>query len=299
MEIIKKKLGIIGISEGNGHPYSWSAIFNGYNIVHLQECPYTTIVTYLQEKSFPADAIAEAEVRYVWTQDISASQKIAMMCDIPHIAYEYKDMIGNIDALLLARDDSENHYTFAKPFLEAGIPVYIDKPLAVSKNDAYRLLQLQTYENQIFTCSALRYAQELKLTENDIASIGQIKYIEASIPKGWDKYAIHVIEPVSQLPGVNIEGATVISKIAHEGINQVSFLLNSGILLNVTSFGDLPSEISICVKGTKGEKKMVFKNSFNAFKSSLQAFIKGIDSAEMTISRSDTLNIINLIELGR
>lgn len=44
---------------------------------------------------------------------------------------------------------------------------------------------------------------------------------------------------------------------------------------------------------------MVFKNSFNAFKSSLQAFIKGIDSAEMTISRSDTLNIINLIELGR
>ena len=23
------KLGIIGLSEGNGHPYSWSAIFNG------------------------------------------------------------------------------------------------------------------------------------------------------------------------------------------------------------------------------------------------------------------------------
>ena len=25
------KLGIIGISNGNGHPYSWSAIFNGYD----------------------------------------------------------------------------------------------------------------------------------------------------------------------------------------------------------------------------------------------------------------------------
>ena len=25
------RLGIIGMTEGNGHPYSWSAIFNGYN----------------------------------------------------------------------------------------------------------------------------------------------------------------------------------------------------------------------------------------------------------------------------
>jgi len=25
------KLGIIGTSQGNGHPYSYSAIFNGYN----------------------------------------------------------------------------------------------------------------------------------------------------------------------------------------------------------------------------------------------------------------------------
>jgi hypothetical protein len=27
----KIKLGIIGASKGNGHPYSWSAIFNGYD----------------------------------------------------------------------------------------------------------------------------------------------------------------------------------------------------------------------------------------------------------------------------
>ena len=25
------KIGILGYTEGNGHPYSWSAMFNGYN----------------------------------------------------------------------------------------------------------------------------------------------------------------------------------------------------------------------------------------------------------------------------
>ena len=30
-------LGVIGLSEGNGHPYSWSAIFNGYDSVEMDE----------------------------------------------------------------------------------------------------------------------------------------------------------------------------------------------------------------------------------------------------------------------
>ena len=25
------KIGILGMTEGNGHPYSWSAMFNGYD----------------------------------------------------------------------------------------------------------------------------------------------------------------------------------------------------------------------------------------------------------------------------
>ena len=31
------KLGVIGLSEGNGHPYSWSAIFNGYDSVEMEK----------------------------------------------------------------------------------------------------------------------------------------------------------------------------------------------------------------------------------------------------------------------
>ena len=42
------KLGIIGLSEGNGHPYSWSAIINGsYAPEIMAECGYPTIPAYL------------------------------------------------------------------------------------------------------------------------------------------------------------------------------------------------------------------------------------------------------------
>ncbi len=33
-------LGIIGMSPGNGHPYSWAAIFNGYNKEKMAKCPF-------------------------------------------------------------------------------------------------------------------------------------------------------------------------------------------------------------------------------------------------------------------
>ena len=41
------KLGIIGQSQGNGHPYSWSAILNGFKKKYLENVPYPLIKKYL------------------------------------------------------------------------------------------------------------------------------------------------------------------------------------------------------------------------------------------------------------
>ena len=42
------KLGIISLSEGNGHPYSWSAIINGnFKENAMADCGYAGIPLYL------------------------------------------------------------------------------------------------------------------------------------------------------------------------------------------------------------------------------------------------------------
>ena len=40
------KIGILGMTEGNGHPYSWSAMFNGYDKKYMDECPYYSYLLY-------------------------------------------------------------------------------------------------------------------------------------------------------------------------------------------------------------------------------------------------------------
>ena len=133
-------LGVIGTSEGNGHPYSWSAIFNGYDEQAMAACPFPSIPEYLGEREFPRDAIADARVTHVWTQDPAESQRIAAAARIETIVADPAAMLSEIDALLLARDDAESHLHLAAPFLAAGVPVYIDKPLAITLSAARRLL---------------------------------------------------------------------------------------------------------------------------------------------------------------
>ena len=124
------KLGLMGISKGNGHPSSWAAIINGYDKKLMINCGFPVIPEYLSEHKFPEASIKTMKVSHIWTQDIQISQKIAKTTFIPNIVANYEDMIGHVDGILLARDDAENHLTFSKPFLNAGLPIFIDKPLA-------------------------------------------------------------------------------------------------------------------------------------------------------------------------
>ena len=264
----------------------------------MGESPYPVIAEYLSKQSFPSDTIRGASVTHIWTQDRDTSIAIAQASNIPYVEDNFKDMIGKIDALLLARDDSENHYSFVHSFLKAGIPVYIDKPLATNIKDAKKILDAQLYDWQVFSCSALKYALEFQLGKKEIAALGEIRYIQANVPKDWAKYAIHVIDPISQIISMRKSDIQNHSIIKANDICQLSLKLKSSIIVNISSFGNVPSPISILIKGTKSEKMMIFKDPFNAFKSALQTFIDTLNNQKLYIPRHETLDIIHLIELG-
>ena len=44
------KIGIIGFSKNNGHPYSFSAIINGYNKQYFKKVGYKFILEYLNKQ---------------------------------------------------------------------------------------------------------------------------------------------------------------------------------------------------------------------------------------------------------
>jgi hypothetical protein len=292
------KLGIIGLSEGNGHPYSWAAICNGFDRVAIQNCPLTVIPEYLSKKTYPDEFLTDtAQVTHIWTQDKMLSKQIASSSLITNICENPEDMIGEVDAILLARDDAENHLHMATPFLVAGLPIYIDKPFALNLKDANKMLSLQKYESQIFTCSSLRYSKELLLSDIEKESLGNLLFVEASIMKNWETYAVHLIEPiVANCP--KRESLKNVKVIKNKGIHQSLIQWeNLTAYLKVTGNNTFPLEFSYFGSNNKITKH--FSDSFDSFKNALVQFLKQVDDKRNNlISREETLEIVEIIEKG-
>jgi len=73
-----------------------------------------------------------------------------------------EDMIGKVDGMLIESQQGSVHYERARPFLEAGIPCYIDKPFTCSVADAHKIIDLAANKRvPIFSTSSLRYAPDL------------------------------------------------------------------------------------------------------------------------------------------
>jgi hypothetical protein len=295
---VKLRLGVIGLSEGNGHPYSWSAIFNGYDRVQMAECPFPVIGEYLGKQNYPADFLSDlGQVTHIWTQEDDVSTSVALAAKIPHIVKRLEDLVEHVDAILLARDDAENHVAMSLPFLRAGLPIFIDKPFALSLEDASTMLDAQLYKGQIFTCSALRFARELKLTGNDMDACGDILYAEGIVMKNWETYGIHILEPlITQLP---FRGRLLsVNPTKIDGI-QVVVVRWEKCMVTLRITGKVPSPIALSFYGKQGVVTKTFGDSFSCFKASLKAFVEGIQSRTQSISRSETIELVEIIERGR
>ena len=290
----KLKLGIIGSSLGNGHPYSWSSIINGYNISYLEKCPYEVIINYLKQKSqidFPL-----AKITHIWTQNYKESKLIASIANIPNVLEDFKEM-QNIDGVLVARDDYENHYKFYNFFLKRKIPVYIDKPITVGVNQAKEIFKLEKWEGQIFTCSAIKYAKEIRLSKSEKEKIGELKKIVCVTPKSWQKYSIHIIEPINELIHENCKISE--SFLMKNGLQTTCKIeWNNGLLTEFTSTGEESSQITFKYIGELSEIEKIFNNPYDCFKEALMNFCFSIKKKKRMFNINKLYRVLRIIELG-
>ena len=291
------RLGLIGLSEGNGHPYSWGAIVNGYDEAAMAGCPFPAIPRYLSEHRFPEEAIPDARVTHVWTQDAPTSRQIAAACRIEQIASHPEEMLGEVDAVLLARDDAGRHAELGGPFLDAGLPIYVDKPLATSVAAARSLFSRQASPGRLFSCSALRFAEELHLDDATREAVGPIRQVLGSAPKRWSRYAVHAIEPALALIG---EAGAIRSHDARAGGGTARLQVEweSGARAEFETLGDVEAPIQLKVVGERGERTLVFEDSFTAFKAALERFLAVARNEAEPIPEREVLRVVELIERG-
>src|SRR5690606_13440445 len=100
---------------------------------------------------------------------------------------------------IIATDDGENHLERALPFLEAGVPLFIDKPLTDNAADLEQFIKWRARDAKFISCSCMRYAREFEPwhdPEKVREAVGELKLITLSMAKSWARYGIHALEAV-------------------------------------------------------------------------------------------------------
>lgn len=158
------KIGILGYTEGNGHPYSWSAMFNGYNKEIMEkECPFPVIPDYLGKQPKETFGVEGAKITHICCtgyEGIERARHVAKASLIENVVEKPEDMIGQVDAVICATDNGNEHVERCRPFFDAGIPVFIDKPLVNTEEDLKAFIKWRKEGKKFITSSCLRYAKE-------------------------------------------------------------------------------------------------------------------------------------------
>jgi len=290
------RLGVIGMSEGNGHPYSWSAIVNGqYNEKEMADCGYAGIPIYLAANRDTL-GIEGAKVTHVWAQERKIAEHIAKASLIDTVVDKLEDMIGKVDAVMLTRDDPQNHVAMAKPFLDANVPLFIDKPLAITTNDLDHFKQQASAGKLIMSCSSMRYATESHSVKADMASLGKVELATAVGKKDWTKYGVHMLEGLFAL--LDDPKAVSVRHISssHKDIVYIEF--ETGVLATVHLFYDITPTFQISVFGQGGWRLIEYKNWYAMFRNNIIEFVRSVQQGGSRLEFSKTENIIRTLIAG-
>jgi len=81
---------------------------------------------------------------------------------VKHLCKSLEEMVPLVDVALSIGVNWENHVSDAEPFIKAGKPTFIDKPVVGQEADARRLMELVArYKTPVFGGSTYRYADNL------------------------------------------------------------------------------------------------------------------------------------------
>ena len=292
------RTGIIGLSEGNGHPFSFSAIVNGYDDAAFGRADWPAIHDYLRRQAPARFGIGDARITCAWTPDAARTAALCAACRIDTACASVREMLAIVDAVLVARDDWETHAPLAMPFLEAGIPVFVDKPLSL---DEAELAGFEPYlrSGRLMSCSGLRYAAELDPWRVPPAEreTGTPRLVSGAVLLGLERYGIHVIEAMASL-GPPFSEPVAITRLdaPHEGF---LIRLADGTPFMLHCLGAVAKTFHLSLFGDRGHWHVDLHDNFSAFRRTLEAFFGMVRSGVPPIAPDETLRIMRLIAAAR
>ncbi len=156
------------------------------------------------------EEFSEIQVVGVYSDELDTAEKLREQFGV-EILSDYADAVGKVDGIMITARNGDNHFKYAKPYIESGIPMYIDKPITNGEEEALAFMeQLMAHGVRISGGSSLKkdeFVMRLRAErESDEGGKTLGGYVRAPYEKGSEYgglffYAQHLVEMVGEIFG--------------------------------------------------------------------------------------------------
>ena len=254
---------------------------------------------------YNTDSYRDVEVVGVYSNEPEAVKKLNEKYGV-NILENYDDAVGKIDGLIVTARHGDLHYEYAKPYIESGIPMFIDKPVTIKESEAISFMQeLKAGGVRVCGGSSLKHDYSVKAFKKEreenvdgktLGGFVRAPIDMASVYGGLYFYAPHLVEVVSE-----IFGRYPLSVDAKVNGEVVSVKFNYGEYTVDGAFVEHNYLYYACRSAEKSVKGAYLESTdeHNWFKSEFDEFYSILHGGDSPVSYEDLISsvfVMNAIE---
>lgn len=207
-------------------------------------------------------------------------------------------LIEQIDGVLILSLCGDCHLERARPFLEAGIPTFVDKPFACSVSHAREIIKVaRRTQATLLNSSALRFSQEAQLTETHRLgrTNGAFTYgpaWRATGNPGLFHYGIHSVELLFHLLG---NGCETVSTTWSEGAEVVTGIWADGRIGTVRGNRTGATSYGFAAYCDRGVITETVSTRF-AYRNLCREIVRTFESGNPSVPNESSLNVVQFVQ---
>jgi predicted dehydrogenase len=243
---------------------------------------------------------ADLRVTAVWdggaVQPAGFAQSFAQEYGVEKVCGSLEELVASVDVGMLLGQDWDLHLERARPFLEAGKPVFVDKPIAGRRRDLDELLELATRTGTpIMGGSSMRYADSIRALRAERMEFGRVYSAYACGPGDFFNYGNHVVEMVAGFFGA---GAEAVSYLGGESSDLFQMEQRDGpmvVLQFSAGVNYTNNPCCLAVSTERGVRVAEPRGGWEISEALMREFVQFVRTGKAPVPLADSMEVVKVV----
>jgi len=245
--------------------------------------------------------IKDCSVEYLWGETAQYAKDAAKAGQIPNIVKNPRQMLGKVDAVLCDHRHPKYHLKAVWPFVEAGIPAFVDKPFCFRAAEGKAFLKMARKKGTPVTSfSVLPHYSSFQRFKKKVAELGTIvsatSYGPCDLKSKWGGvffYGIHQVDVMLHAFGYDVK-AVLVTKNGRNAVGQLMY--PSGLVATMALIKEGSPGFGMAAVGTEGAFSMPIKGDKSPYLNGVKTFTTMFKTGKEPLSYEQMLRPVQVLE---